>query len=1090
MKLRLLAVLSAALFAATGFAQNTNGGTLLGTVTDPSGGVVASAKVALRNGENGRTRNSVSRNGDYRLDALQPGTYQLTIEAAGFKRSVIEGVKLEVGQVLRMDVHLTLGQVSESVTVTAAAAQLNTESGTLGEVIENVVVDQLPLNGREFLELGALLPGAESGDVKRGIIDSKGVTVSFDGARSQYNSYYVDGADSTDANANQLISSPSVDAIREFRIETNMYSTQYGRSGGAVVSVVTKSGTNELHGTLFEYHRNRVLDALPHFYTGTRAASPRYLFNQFGATAGGPVRKNKTFYFGSYEGYREIKPGQQNVAFAPTDRERAGDLTQTINPYSNKPVVLRNPFDGTLIPGNIVPKSLISKAGQTIMDLWPGANSTGDPFLNYKNFRSGKGDRTKYLAKVDHTLTSRDTLTGTFNFGDYDTVTPGMNVYGDTTSLEHDKTMVVGWTRLISSRMVNDLKFSHTWFDAGSKLTLSDKNYANEWGIWNESQGTGSPRILMYTAGSRTYNFGGANANIRYNKNFYLKDLLTVTTGKHALSIGADLKHQNYDWLYESAGNGGTFYFGLNDGGSLSIAGSTFADVLFGVPTQIAINQDDGTPSKLRRIMIGAFVQDDWKVSRRLTLNLGVRYDYESPFHEANNRLATFDFDTAKVRYAAGAPENLLSKLTFPFERDGPNTAYDTNPLSFAPRVGLAWRPFGDTRTAIRGGYGLFYTSESAYSTAYQAWVGPFSGVYTYNARAATIKEAKDHYVPIDQKPYLIDTLRYTTPGSFFTNTPYYPAGYMQQWNFTVSRQALKDLVVEAGYVGSKGTNLSGVGSLPVASVPTYLKVSSGSGIAPTVRMKGFNSKYNSLQAKAVRRYSNGFHLIGAFTWGHAMTESSNEQTVENIFTDTDVTGNFTSRRYANADNDVRKRMSLTAGYAIPFGAGQRFGSNAPVVVRSLLGGWNVNGILTLQDGFPFTVYDSSLRFTDRICDGNLPPDQRTENRWYDTSCFPSHASISAVNSAGVKVTTFVNGNASPDVITGPGIINLNVGVHKEISIHERIRMQFRFEGFNVASRTNLQAPAANYFLNTPTGGQITRAAVMRRVQIAGKIIF
>ena len=266
------------------FAQNSNQGTLLGTAYDPAGATVPGASVVLRNIDTGISRSRIAAAGDYRLDALTPGNYELTAEAAGFKKTVVSPLKVEVGQVQRLDIHFEIGQVSEAVTVSASTTPVNTENATLGEVIENTVVQQLPLNGREFLELGALLPGAESGNVKRGIIDSKGVTVGFGGARSQYNSYYVDGADSTDANANQLISSPSVDSIKEFRIETNMYAAQYGRSGGAVVSVVTKSGTNSIHGTLYEYHRNRALDAMPHFYTGTRAASPRYLFNQFGAT--------------------------------------------------------------------------------------------------------------------------------------------------------------------------------------------------------------------------------------------------------------------------------------------------------------------------------------------------------------------------------------------------------------------------------------------------------------------------------------------------------------------------------------------------------------------------------------------------------------------------------------------------------------------------------------------------------------------------------------------------------------------------------------------------------------------------------------
>jgi hypothetical protein len=1072
-------------------AQNTNQGAIAGTVSDPSGAILPEATLQIRNTSNGLGRTASAKSGNYRLDALPPGPYEITAEAPGFRKSIVKAIRLEVGQVLRVDVRLELGQTSESVTVTAAAAPMNTESPAMGEVLETEVVQQMPLNGREFLELGALLPGAESGNVKRGIIDSKGVAVGFGGARAQHNAYFVDGADSTDANANQLISSPSVDAIREFRIETSMYSAQYGRSGGAVVSVVTKSGSNALHGTLYEYHRNRALDAMPRFYTGARRDSPRYLFNQFGATLGGPLRRNKSFYFASYEGFREVRPGQQVVTFSPTARERAGDLSQTINPYSNRPVVLRNPFDGTLIPGNIIPATLQSKAGRNIMALWPEPNSFGsDPFLNYRVFRGGRGDRTKYLARIDHLLSARDTLSGTFNFGEFNTITPGMEPSGDTNTLEHDKTMVLSWTRVLSPRIVNDVKFSHTWYDAGSQLALQDKNYATEWGIWNQSEANGAPRLLLYTAGGRTFYFGGPAANIRYNRNLYLKNLLSIHAGGHTLSIGGDFKHQNYDWNFSAAGNGGTFWLGLNDGGSLQIAGSTFADVLMGTPTQIAYNLNDGKPSLLRRSMIGAFLQDDWNVSRRLTVNLGIRYDFESPFEEARGRLATFNFDTAKVRYAAGAPQDLLDKLTYSFERNGPSQAYNANALNLAPRAGFAWRPFRNGKSVVRGGYGLFYTSESAYSTAYSTWVTPFAGTYTYNARAAFIREPRDRYVPFDNKPYKVDELRFGGPASMFVNSPYYPQGYMQQWNFTLARQIGNELVFETAYVGSKGVNLSGVGSLPVANAAAALKVQSGSGVSPTVRLKGFNTKYHSWQTKLVKRYSRGMHLIAAFTWSHAMTESSNEQTVENIFTDADAVGNFVERRYANADTDVRKRFTLTAGYKIPFGSGRRHGQGAPRLLTAMFGNWDLQAILTLSDGVPFTVYSSNLRFPDRVCDGNLPAAERTPQRWFDTRCFVSRVPVSLTRPDGSRVQTFVNGNSGPNIITGPGIVNADLGVHKEVRFTESRYAQLRFEGFNFINRTNYAAPAANYFLNTPTGGEITRAREMRRIQLALKIVF
>lgn len=1091
------------------WAQSTNQGAIVGTITDTDGRVVPGVKITVTKVDTGATRNTATtERGDYRIDFLPPGNYTLTAEHTGFKKADVTDITVQVGQVKRIDVTLSIGQVTEEVTVSSEAAPVNTETAAIGEVIDNKIIQNLPLNGREFIQLAALVPGAESGNPKRGAVYSKGYSVGFNGARAQYNAYNIDGADSTDANRNQLISSPALDAIKEFRVETNMYSAQYGRSGGAIINVVTNSGTNDFHGSLYEYHRNKRLDAAPVFDQRPYDQRSPYLFNQFGGSIGGPVvipmfgeggpalkfLRNKTFFFFSAEAFRQKKPGRMIVSFAPTDKERVGDLSETINPYTGKPVVLRNPFTGELIPGNKVPENLINPVGKRLMDLWPKPNYSGDPFLNLRIFRSGTFEQDKWLLRLDHNFSEKDILSGTFNYGNYDSVEVSHTPYGDTDDLEHDRTLGLTYTHVFTPKLVNDLKFSHTWYKAGNDFVLRDKNYGKEWGIYTESTSKGSPRILMYTQGFQRFDIGNAGANIRDNRNLYIKDTLVWLKNNHTISMGGDFKRQAYDWLYESTGAGGAFYFGLLEGAPnldrfFLATGSVFSSLLMGVTPYVDYGLQDQS-NKLRRNMFAVFIQDDWKVSPRLTLNLGLRYDQEAPFSEISNRFATLNFETGKVRYAKGAPK--LDLVKFPYEADGPNRPYEPSKLNFAPRVGFAFRPFNDSSTAIRGGYGIFYTSETAFSTVYGSWVAPFAGQFHYSPKAFFLNEPTDRFVTIDKKPYRLDEFKGKTPGFALFNAPYYPTGYMQQWNLSVARYLGKNFALELAYVGSKGTNLNGSTSLEYYSQDLRGKIQSFiPGFSPGIRIKGFNSKYNSFQSKLTKRFSQGLSFLASFTWGHAMAESSNDDTNENILTNADpAIGNFTRRRYSNADFDVRRRFSLSGVYELPFGKGKTFGSGWSTLTDFLIGGWSLNYIFTLQDGYPFTVFTTSLRFPDRICDGKLPRSERSPDRWIDYKCFPTHPTSVVTGPDGRPLIIGLNGNSGPNIIRGPGTNNLDLGLHKNFRFDETKSLQLRVEAFNVLNHPNFIGPSANYFFNTPSGAKLTRARDNRDIQLAIKFLF
>ena len=969
------------------------------------------------------------------------------MEIPGFKKVQLTELNVRVGQQLRTDAQLEVGEITDSVTVTATTAPINTETASLGEVIDNQKIQNLPLNGREFIQLAGLVPGVQSGNPKRGAVYSKGFSVGFNGARSTYNSYYLDGAASTDPYYNQLISSPALDAIKEFRVETNMYSAQYGRSGGGVISVVTNSGTKEFHGALYEYHRNKALDARPFFYTGSKKDQPGYLFNQFGGTVGGPVIKRRTFFFFSAEGFRQKKPGSLMIGFAPTEKERIGDLSESINPWTLKPVVLINPYTQEVIQDSKVPQSLINPVGKKLMDLWPKPNYSGDPFLNWRAFRGGSFNQNKLLIRMDHNLSAKNVLSGTFNFGNYMDTSPANTQYGDMALHQDDRTLVLTYTRNFSTRLVNDLKFNYTRYLHGGDYVLNDKNYAKEWGLWSgtRSVAPGSPRVLLWTVGFQYFTIGGNGADAKNDDHVYISDALAWVKGTHTIFLGGDFMKQNFRWKFNDS-TPAAYYFGFLDGDPVNGVvfngtGSTFSSLLMGISPRTIYSVGDGDYMRLNRNILGLYIQDNWKVMPRLTLNLGLRYDYEAPFVQPDHMFRTLNFKTGLPVYAKGAPADKLALLKFPYETGGPDRAFDPNKLNFAPRFGFAFKPFNNNLTVVRGGYGMFYNSENAYSTAWGAWSVPFRSIFDYRSRGLYWPDRKDHYVPVDQEPFGFNDYAGRDPGWFYTNAPYYPTGYLQHWNLTVSRAVGWKTAVEIGYVRTKGTNLNGHQSLGQFAPETDLKTRRAiPGWSIGVRTKGFNSQYNALQLKANKEFSHGLHFLASFTWGHALAESSQDELNENLIYDTirdgDVIRPFYGRRYSNADFDVRRRFSFSGGYELPIGRRKALGNDWNKITDSLVGGWQISYILTLQDGYPFSVYDGSLKFPDRICDGKLPTGQRSIDRWFDIECFPTHqpVRIPDPNRPGQTVLVQFNGNSPPMSIVGPGTSNLDLGIHKNVS--------------------------------------------------------
>lgn len=1102
------------LLACFAWAQTQSQGALVGTVTDTTGAVVAGAKVTITNLATSITKSTTTDDhGEYQVSFIAPGKYMVGADAPGFKKMALQSVGVAVGTTTRADIKMQVGSVNEEVTVSSTGSVVSTDNAERGGVVASEQIQHLPLNGREFLQLAALEPGAVNGNPKRGVHASKGgVDISFNGARGTTNSYYVNGASSNDPLYNTLASSPALDAVEEFRVLTNMYSAQYGRSGGAIVSVVTKSGSNSFHGTAYEYHRNKVLDALPYFYNGDRSKFANYLFNQYGGTIGGPIIKKKTFFFFSAERFHQVKPGQLIIGFAPTAAERTGDVSQTINPFSGKPVVLTNPYTQQPIPGNVLPDSLKSDVGKFLMTLWPAPNYTGDPFLNRHDFRGGVYNQRKYIARIDHHFSERDTISGDWDRNNYANVSPGYNQYADKSQVDNTTTWAGNWTHTFSPHLVNDVKFSASSLQSGGQFVLTDSggNFCAKWGF-DKALNTvpGTCRILLYTIGYQRYDIGNDGDYKHHNNSTYLKNNLVWAKGRHTLTFGGEWTRDKYSWQYDSGST--AYYFGVYEGlpgydQYYNVTGSTFTDVLTGISNlvNVGIGGTGGTPANMNllRNVLSGYAEDDWKVTPWLTLNLGLRYDYEQPFANTDNQFMTLDFKTGLPVYSKGAPADLLNTVRFKYETGGPNRPYNPNPRNFSPRIGFALRPFNNNNTVIKGGYGIFYTTETAFTTMYGTWVAPFQGLVSMTPRyAASWPDNQMHLFRVDQplptitfqgqQMSALDYKRGTSPGTFFPNASYYPTGYVQQYNLTYGRTITSNWGTEIAYVGSHAVNLNGAMSTSTYDPALYAKTVANGFSNFSLRAKGFNSHYDALQATLKRAPAHGFNLLASYTWSHALAEASNDDALENLITDVNANGNIIKKLWSNADYDVRQRLTVSGGYELPVGKGKMLGNSWNKAVDGFLGGWRANWIYTLQSGFPFTVYTSGLALPDRTCSGILPSSQRTVNKWFDYTCFPSHVPTTITDPVtGLPRLINIQGNSRPNILTGPHRNNIDFGMEKYIHLTERHMLQLRAEAFNLFNHPNLIGPSGNYFFNSASGAKITAARDSRDIQVAIRYSF
>jgi hypothetical protein len=1155
-------ILSLLLPAALLLAQSGSA-TITGTVTDPSGATINGAIVTVRDTSTGFTRTTASNEtGNYSLPGLRPGVYTVTVETAGFRRHQQTNFQVEVDQTARLDVQMQLGQTTEVVEVKAAAQLLHTENATVGAVIDTKKIVELPLNGRNFVQLALLVPGVTPGQPGNG----NGGGISIGGARSEQNAFQLDGVSNSDQWDSGITFRPSVDSIQEFKIEVNNYSAEFGKGAGGQINVVTKSGTNLLHGSLWEFHRNDAVQARnlfqrdPNFVDSKgRFIAPPFIQNQFGAAAGGPVIKDRTFFFGYYEGFRNVR-GTTGLRSVPDAAIRSGNFAPNLgaqvgtdalgrpvfaneifdartsreifDPRQNRTVFIRDPF-----PGNVIPPNRIDPIAAKILqgDFWPAPNApgsrdsrTGNPIQNFADGRSNRNTTNQYMGRIDHRLSESDTIYGRFGWNDADSFSPGS--FPGNERLTDNRQVVLGfnYTRVLSPSKVNEFRFGwqHERPNSGARRILEEVEVVRSLGIRGlPLAGAGAPVIGV--SGFTGIDDGGENR--RDGNTFQFLDSFSFNTGRHFIKLGGELRRIMLDVVNIPANTRGDFNFGNPEWSGLEgfpATGNTFANFLLGLPRQKSRRPGDHT-SYLRATEYAGFIQDEWKFSQRLTLNLGLRYQlYISP-KETRNNISAMRLRRPPTSFAEGgiflckdpakcaainanlAPLQLgltlndlhvdrLPEVVVAGQDGVPRSLVQLDKKNFGPRVGIAFRLTDNT--TIRTGYGMFFDTV------------PMSYFQDAVENIPTVREDQQSLSSFQfGLPPTEAFIGFGTDdppiGSFTPGPNTYDLNfrnaYMQQWNFGIQRQFGNTIVAEVSYAGSKGTRLNrrenfntreprSASAIIPTSVNPHLRRLLPFAVMGNQLITLDNwfsttstafSNYHALFARLEKRYSAGLTFINAFTYSKAISDAQpfgggNNDTGNRV---QDMFNKAADK--ALAPHDYRFRFVTSFVWDLPFGRGRGLGSNLTGVLNQIIGGWQVNGIAQFQTGFPITVRrtgdplavgtDGAVR-PDAICNPNLPRGERTLQQFFNTACFVA------------PPDRF--GNAGRSTVTGPGLHVWDMAVFKNFAIRERASIQFRSEFFNAFNHPNWNAPGRD--LGASGFGVVNSAQDPRIIQFGLKVLF
>jgi hypothetical protein len=1061
--------------------------TLVGRVTDQSGAVVPRAKITIVNESTGLERTVVTdQSGNYVATSLPAGVYRVTAEMIGFKKSVIPNVVLEVAQTPRVDIALAVGQASDLVEVTGVSPLIKTDTSDIGAVVGNVQLNDIPLNGRKILDLNLLDAGvARISNFRNDPASPRSqnlglANIVFHGSSSDGNSFLVDGLETKGFQTSHMTYQPTLESVEEFKQQSNQYDATSGFGGGAQINIVTKSGTNAYHGQAYEFLRNDILDARNYF---DRSQKQEYRLNQFGGVFGGPIIKDRTFFVFSYEGIRTRQAITQLFS-VPSDAQRAGNFSgaATIyDPNTTRPdpahpgQFIRDPF-----PGNIIPK-IDPIAANILQQLFPRANLPGNSAnLIAAPLRTENSDQ--YSIRVDHRFNGSHAIFGRYTrFTNEKILGPASGFsalpgHFDFVNNPAPNNLAFGYTATISSKIINELRVGwSTWQQVLEETTGrlgTGTDYHKLLGLdplcsCNGNLALGIPRFSIAGFG---FTGGIINSpNNRNDNNYQVVDNFSFVKGNHQMSVGGALRLWREDTAGVHTAIRGSYSFTAR---YTTLPGATgtgnaLADFLLGYPSTTQIGEGINF-HQYNRNLFGSYFQDNWHALPNLTLNLGIRWEYFGPWHDPNKQLTFFSFKSAQ----------LVS--TQALEQEGlPSSGYTVDKDNFAPRIGLAWRPFGNAKTSVRTGFGMFHLPHQSLYLLFGTNKGPLYQLLTFNADPITPNLTLANAFP----PAL---------GTFGTISataiqPHWKTPYNMQWSLFIQHELIQNMSVEVGYIGNRGVNLEqspnintplpGPGSLNSRRrYPAFGSINESLALG--------DSYYHGFETNLEKRWSNdlSFKVSYVFSKGISDTDIGNFA----FQGGTNVKGNpFTlgKTNKGRTEFDARHRFALSYIYAFPFGRGKRFGSQAPTVVDLILGGWQINGLTTISTGTPV---DTSLGFDNAGTGGgggDDRPNQRcnpndgpkTPLQWFKTNCF-------TLGPAGQY------GNAGRNVVSAPGILNFDFSFFKNFRLTEKHRLQFRAEFFNGFNHTQFDPP--NTVFGTANFGRIFSAGDGRQIQLALKYGF
>jgi hypothetical protein len=1041
-----------------------------GIVSDATGAVVAGASLKVTNVDTNISLTTVTNeNGKYVLTPLRVGKYELEITAPNFRKHVQTNIELQVNQVARIDIHLEVGNVSEEVQVIGGTPLIESSTSSLGQVINGGQIEDLPLNGRNFTQLATLVPGVTRGTPGSNADGSGGhaetfrlgetgsAAISANGLREQNNNFQLDGIDNNESIVNTIVFFPPIEALEEFRVITNVAPAEFGRGGGAIINAVIKSGSNNFHGSLFEFHRNSALDARPTFARD----KPLFIRNQFGFTFGGPIVKDRTFFFGDYQGLRQRLPIEAGDRITvPTLKMRQGDFSELLNPQftgHDRAIQIYDPINGNPFPGNIIPTNRLNAVGLGYLNLFPLPHLTDRAQRNYYVDRLRRQNFNDGDVRIDHHFTEKDTIFGRFSIADDVQTDPGripgyQAGFGAGTNQVKARSLALNYTRTFTPSLINESRFGYI----GQRVEFLPVGY----GI-DQNKALGIPGTGGISKPNGISLIGGGNGQyIEYlgdygeytlnERTLQFSDAVTYTNGNHTFKFGGTVIQRHIRSLQADAAKG-FYYFSadLVDPGKVPSPGRTgyeVSDILIGKTDFTATSQPAIDPFTTINYENGFYAQDDWRASQRLTLNLGLRYDLYTPYYEINNRMANYDPTTSTI-LLAGQNGNSRSIV-----------ARDNN--NFGPRIGFAYALTKDNRTVLRGGYGLFYSLDRG-GISNQLTQNPPFIVTQY--RFSGDKDPGSQ-ISLSEPIPLPDPIDINSPAlPKGSSLRYYPRDnrntQVHQFNLTVERELTSVLALHMAYVGTRGENVTAVVSKGGFSDPNIKdRLTTIANLA--------SSKYDSLQVKMNLRPWHGLSYLTSYTFGKAINDSPGPfPGPGGNFKNTPTDPNNLLLDRGLADYDVKHRFTFAGTYDIQLFRGL---TGLP---RHILNGWQINSIVTLQSGTPFSVFDDDGR---AALIGNPHLKNPTTNRFFNIAAFEA----TKTNPSG------------RNILRGPKYTNIDASVFRRFTLRERTQLEFRAEAFNLFNTPHYNLPVITGF-----GGDFgriisTRNNSERQIQLGLRLTF